>query len=756
MATSTPVMPTVRIENTGVAQTNIPFTFGQVFAPGHFSASSGLAGVIDTKTTLQLQVDVRATHPDGSVRHAIISGGLPKADAGQIIPMVLVSRGGPWKATTLSPAPVIKVPPVAVTVGLYDAYTSRDFYLTNPSPYLSGPVMQEWQTSIPLTNSAGENHPHLTVLFGIRVYANATRIETVIENNKTFQPGAQNFEYEMVLTVPGQTRAIPRVLHFHHARSRHIDWIGQKPSVIVHPDTAYLMQAGPIESYSLAGKPSEKTLADWAATIVGNVGPMKIGPVNPAMPATGGRPDIAPLPGWAVCYLLSHDKRAYNVMMAAADGSGSWPIHYRDENTGYPVRLEQYTNFSTHMNIGGPPLPTPRTIDALSKVPYGPDTAHQPSLAFLPYLLTGDYFYLEELQFWAAWNPAGTDPANHGRGLGLVKWQQLRGQAWSLRTLGHAAYITPDAHPLKGYFAKQVQANIDWYHETYVVGNPNPHGMYDGSGKGAFPLGGTPAATGCAPFQDDYFTWALGYLVRLGFEAARPVYEWKAQFAIKRMTSPDFCWIQGADFYYTVRKMPTDPILPTMGAIQETTYGGDFKDDNRKVVTHPNGSRYLDQPCGSQAQADWIKAATGQGWWIPGRMLGYADSVMGYPANMQPALAIAVDLGVPGAAKAWLQYDKRAHKPDWAKGPQFNVVPRALVATEQPAPPVVVPPVVVPPVVVSPIAAPKLNARTRLEIAIQAHSDAPEATRTKAASDAVTTLGEVLASERAIVQGAKK
>ena len=37
----------------------------------------------------------------------------------------------------------------------------------------------------------------------------------------------------------------------------------------------------------------------------------------------------------------------------------------------------------------------------------------------------------------------------------------MAGQAWSLRTLGHAAYITPDAHPLKGYFVKQLDNNLN-------------------------------------------------------------------------------------------------------------------------------------------------------------------------------------------------------------------------------------------------------------------------------------------------------
>src|SRR6478735_9995444 len=72
--------------------------------------------------------------------------------------------------------------------------------------------------------------------------------------------------------------------------------------------------------------------------------------------------------------------------------------------------------------------------------PLVPDAAHEPALDFLPYLITGDRFYLEELEFWAEWNLSGTDPIycmeisprdlsigiRCGRRLGLcVRWRSL-------------------------------------------------------------------------------------------------------------------------------------------------------------------------------------------------------------------------------------------------------------------------------------------------------------------------------------------
>src|SRR6185437_5510990 len=45
-----------------------------------------------------------------------------------------------------------------------------------------------------------------------------------------------------------------------------------------------------------------------------------------------------------------------------------------------------------------------------------PDNAHQPSLAFVPYLLTGDRYYAEEMAFWANYGMVRTYPGDGVRG----------------------------------------------------------------------------------------------------------------------------------------------------------------------------------------------------------------------------------------------------------------------------------------------------------------------------------------------------
>lgn len=678
----------LRIQNIeAVAHTNVPFTFGQPFAPGHLAATDQLIGRLENGSTISLQTDVKATHADGSVRHAIISGVLPTLGAldTRRIDLLKGNVAGSSMANATSAVPSnfssrieLNLDGVKYSADLADAVSAG-----NVIKWLSGSIVTESLHSIRFTSASGVPHPHLTARFDVRTYSqlnNQVRVDVVVENTPTFTPSPRAYTYDVDVLINGSSVYRQSALrHLNRARWHKALWSNQSGASPVHVmhNTGYLIATNAVPNYDQSIVPQESVLANFAKNLTADMlGPMKIGPLNPYMPSVGGRADIGPLPSWAVSYLLTMDLRARASMMALADGSGSWPVHFRDEKTGHPVRLDNEINknFSTHMNLSNKgPLPVPRCANndpTLCATPYTHDTAHQPSMAYLPYLLTGDYYYLEEVQFWASWNPTQTDPSGHGYGQGLVRWQQVRGQAWSLRTLGHAAYITPDNHFLKDYFGKMLNNNLDWYHTVYVQGNPNALGAYDGSGAGSFQI------QGFAPWQDDFLTWSFGFLAELGFPKAEPILKWKARYPVGRMTAPGYCWTDGSSYYLNHR----DPVSKRVYGSFAELYSANFqdnmiKDDNRKLVTHPQGLSYMDQPCGSQAQADWWTAATRYTWW-KGQMTGYSTSQMGYPSNMQPALAVAATSGIPDAEAAWTTFINRGAKPDYSKGPQFAIIPR--------------------------------------------------------------------------------
>ena len=142
-----PTLTDVEIQNTGLAQTNVPFTFGQVVAAGQMAPTEGLAARLSNGTLLRLQTDIKATHADGSVRHVIVSGILPTLAVGQIEKIQLVKSTASEKsrvtleglaASGLSANVVITADGVQYNASLADALASL-----KPVSWLSGSVANE-------------------------------------------------------------------------------------------------------------------------------------------------------------------------------------------------------------------------------------------------------------------------------------------------------------------------------------------------------------------------------------------------------------------------------------------------------------------------------------------------------------------------------------------------------------------------------------------------------------------------------------
>lgn len=663
-----PIITDVRFENTNtqLAQTNVPVTFGQVFAVGAFKTTDGLAGQLEDGTTVPLQVDVKALHPDGSVRHAIISAIVPNLAAAQVRTMKLVKTVKPAATAALSVADIMRTgfsASVHATINgvRYDAFADDLLKRAPHQTWLSGPVVNEWQVSAPLKTSAGAVHPHLQARFAIRWYQTIqkARVDVVVENDWAYEPNPQNFTYDAQVLIGGkEAYAKTGMTHYHHARWRKVFWYnGAAPQVNVKLNTNYLIDSKALPNYDRSLTISPTTLAalktKWTGAITE---PMNVGLAVPYMPTTGGRDDIGMLPSWAADYLLTMDDRARTVTMGTADLAGSWSSHYRDQQTGQPISLLDHPYMTIFGNTNDTRNPATGQLEAFPAcpktactTPYTHDSAHQAAFAYLPYLVTGDYYYLEELQFWAMWNQFSSNPYYRQYAKGLLQQEQVRAQAWSLRTLAEAAYITPDNDRLKSHFMQILSNNLDWYNATYTNNaSANKLGMI----VNGYALGYN-SGRGMAPWMDDFFTSAVGHTAELGFDKAVPLLKWKTQFPVARMTAPGTCWIDAAIYSLNVRDSSTSPFYQTMAQAYEASHTSDF-----------NALQ-----CASSAMAAALKLKVGE-------MTGYSAATAGYPANMQPALAYAAEwYGAEGKA-AWNVFSNRSVKPDYSTAPQFDIVPR--------------------------------------------------------------------------------
>lgn len=641
----------VTIENTGGDQTNVPVTFGQVFAPGDLPAGMGLKDA---------QLDVKATHPDGSVRHGIVSLIVPKLAKEQKFVLQPVAQDREQKEVVK----VAYLPQIVLTIAgaRFVGEQAMDH-----QKWLDGAVCTELNSYMSFLDGYGNKHPHLHARVAMRCYpGERTRADITLENVWAYEPNPQNFTYDVEITIGGKvTYSQKNLTHYHHARWRHVAWIGEEPKVHVRHDTAYIIKTMAVPNYDQSIQFSEQSIADGAKSWAkAGKAPMETGLTMRAMATTGGRGDIGIMPSWASAYLLTMDERLKEATIQTANLAGSFPMHYRDKDTGQPISLIDHPYMTLLGKTGDTMNPVTKLREAFPsaaskdavKTPNSPDISHHPGLSYLPYLLTGDLYHLEELQFWAMYCVFSANPgAKYRDGIkGLLKPEQVRGQAWALRTLVEAAYITPDSDRLKPHLNQIVDSNLDWYNAEYTD-NPNANklGMLV---NGYAVVYGDKNAVG--PWQDDFFTQAVGHAAELGFDKAKKLLKWKAKFVTERMVGEGACWIHAAIYSLKVRDTATSPFFETIGQAYSS-------------MDTPKGPLFLHLGCDTEAQAKALGLKVGQ-------MTGYADGATGYPSNMQPALAYAADHYGEQGKKAWARFMARKVKPDYSKGPQFAIVPRTV------------------------------------------------------------------------------
>jgi hypothetical protein len=647
-------------------QSDVAVTFGQVFKPGDVPAGSTVVGKLEDGNMVPLQVDAKAFHADGSLRHGVISTILPSIAASQTRTLTLVKTAAGTAAAPATPAALINNgfnASVTATIGGVRYSASADNLLKQGkfTHWLGGAVATEWLANAPLVDDMGNAHKHLTARFAVRSFAGSTRarVDVTIENNWAYEPAPQNFTYDAAVVVGGQTVFSKAALtHYHHARWRKTFWWGGEPSVHVKHNSAYLMASRALPNYDASIVVPETALAAIKTKFSGAATePMALGMAIPYMPQTGGRNDIGIMPAWAATYLVSMDKRAKDATLGTADLAGSWSSHYRNKNTDRPVTLFDYPYMTTLPQAVNDTLnkatgqkeafPACATSTACT-TPYTHDASHQPGFAYLPYVVTGDYYYLEELQFWASWNTFWGNPAYREYSKGLLKSDQVRGQAWSMRTLAQAAYITPNSDPLKAQFTALLNSNLDWYNANYTNNaSANKLGVLVNGAAIVY-----DASTGVAPWQDDFFTAAIGLAAELGFDKASQLMTYKSKFVIDRMSAPGSCWIDGAKYSMKVRDSSTAPLYTSFDQVYAKSHTLDF----------------LAMPCASSTMATFLRLKVGE-------MTGYSAEATGYPSNMQPALAYAASQNAAGAT-AWKVFMARTVKPNYGLAPQFAIVPR--------------------------------------------------------------------------------
>jgi hypothetical protein len=411
----------------------------------------------------------------------------------------------------------------------------------------------------------------------------------------------------------------PRVIHRASTRWTKEFWIGGEPEEIeIDHNLPYLEATRFIYNFDISRKPnmglllarydtwmhSRRDLYD-GATIVRGMG-------------TGGDNDHTGFyAGWTVWWLYTMDNRMRRMATESADLGAAWLFHLREGNPTKKMTRASASGCAYNCDqqgIGRVMAITNRT-SIISRSLKRPDRVQGDQPVFVgsisnggwtlgmnhawepytvPYILTGDFWYLEEAWFWssfgAAYNlgpttlpareymrgPTGAEgtisteeckwDAGNQRWVSYPSWEEIRTQAWILRARVNTAFVSPDDTPEKSYFETLTvdtmaglegwhnippsrtdagyRAIWEWANKTqynkcglsplHVFGRGGPEFVQSGPFYGMDKTV-TAEANGYGVY---YMMFALGRAAELGFPAAK-IAQWAGQYYIDLLTRPD-------------------------------------------------------------------------------------------------------------------------------------------------------------------------------------------------------------------------
>jgi hypothetical protein len=540
-------------------------SFGQMFRKGDVRPSASLSVAL-AGTSVPWQLNAKSLYPDGSVRHGVLSLQLPAMHSGDELQGAISPASGAIAPVMAPTAPpdldiVLTFAPgtdhtKTLRARLADVVNAPGTHKT--APWLMGPLVREQRYYGPAMNG-------IQVVFDVwSPVVGTPHVDVIFHNDSADNGDIDTQTYNVAITLDGRPAwHADNVWHYPHATWHKIISASDAPPRAV-PDMRLLREIGAIPNYADIRPDRREAQKFQPQTLDQGAPPLDSAGLTMYMATTGGRADIGPLPSWAVFYLLDPSRENQNTLTATADAAGSVPWHVRDPQTNGPINIDAHPD----VWLDGRGQAVPGILARkyyVSDTKWTPDDAHQPSLSYLPYLLTGSQYYRDELAMQAGYVLLAMDPAFRGRGAGILLGSQLRAIAWGMRTLANAAFILPmdDAR----YFQSKLEGNLQEITRRYITGHE-----LDGAGelKGYIPApyaveGVTP------PWQDDYLAIILGWTNSMGFAQARPVLDWMTNFVAGRFTNGAHGYdpIYGTPYFLYVKEPATDQFI--------TNWAGAFK-----------------------------------------------------------------------------------------------------------------------------------------------------------------------------------
>jgi hypothetical protein len=507
-----------------------PFCIGHPFIQGEVP---GNGSVSVTGASAASQVTPKNYWPDGSLKFAIIAGTYVQSVASTEVELTISSGSSGGAALTTEDLKATGVTASFNAGAFGSASWSGTGWDTYEREWVSGHMMSSWLYRKQFSGLDA----HLVAWMEVRLYATgAVEVLPWIENGyvAVASPTSKSATYTFTL---GGTQRFSKALDIvHHTRPVLIDsavtsyWLGTDPAVTVRHAGDYVMATDVVPTYGAKVPTSAACVTGMPTTFT----PYQLGSFTDGNTMGGGgyHNHVGILPEWDVVYLCGDTGvDVWKALQWNHYTMGRFAIHYRDESTNRPILFASHPtrvlSQAAESQVGVTHIGTSEdgtyTPNPGGTAPAGQWTdTHHPSAGYLPYLMTGRYWFLEETQFAATLHYMRDTSSRRQQSKGVFRMHfgeqnnTVRGVAWQWRTLAQAASATPDSDTtMRANFVDSLKENVTFYNTERLV-YANALGFIQTYGDAY--SGASDGILMYATWQYDYLTSAIGYIKSLDFD----------------------------------------------------------------------------------------------------------------------------------------------------------------------------------------------------------------------------------------------
>lgn len=542
-----PVLPTANAGNSEVVSLRLqnPYntaleaqliTFGQTFKQGQVKTGQDLYAVSGSAQAI-VQMDIKNRYDDGSVRFAVLTMPQPAMAANTYANVMFKTK----VSQTLLPLALTHFTNLNPTMSFsfYEssgaktvvnldvkAAIAAELAKATKDMWLSGPLAQQVRIALPVRTS-------LRVVLDITAYANSSYVfDLQVNNDIAMASQGGNHRYDFSFSASGKTITQTNLTHYQYSQWRKQVTTQAASTANLQHDVRYLVQTGFVLPYNIdVGANKSQIESLFSATASSDWGkPFAPHGIEKNMPMTGGRGDIGAVTQYIAMWLVSQDYRIRDYVMGQAEASAGIPWHFWDQVNQSWLSVDRYPQVWLDPRGGNPP--TGLTQQVPSQNGWNPESAHNPSLSYIPYLMTGTRFHLDQQNAVASWTIMGAWPGARLDAQALiVRWTQVRNGAWGLRDVFHASVANPDGTSHQTYFKKILDSNLSWMNSnsaTWSSEQGEPYGYLPGE---------YGVAGNMAPWQQDYLASSIVAIARSGNAKAKTYLNWSSNFLVERFLS---------------------------------------------------------------------------------------------------------------------------------------------------------------------------------------------------------------------------